>query len=273
MTNPTHLAAWLLPSLVLTIGLPLSLIGTDSHEKPPAHVTITSAAVQAPPAVAAVVDDSVYLRYSAQFQNLHDHVLATMKGWPKGSKELQTVDLNDLASDIAAAVLLEPTTINLETGQPCDPVRDSERCFWPGGWSSDGDKGVLLASIAYYEGSRFSSYVDDGRCNDKTWRKDPANARTMKLGGDCDGSHAWSLWQIHPFKQADPEIFSVCSRELVSSSRFSAARCALEIARKSMSNRGDLSMYSGESPYSHPKADERLDFARKAVSKHPFVAR
>ena len=267
-----HTAALLFP-LLLTVGLPLSLTGTGSHEAPLAHVITTSATLLVQPVTPVVIEDPVYLRYSAQFQNLHDHVLATMRSWSNGSKELQVVDLNDLAADIAAAVLLEPTTITLTDGHPCDVVHGTERCFWPDGWSSNGDKAVLLAAIAYYEGSRFSSYVDDGRCNDKTWRKDPANARTMKLGGACDGGHAWSLWQIHPFTQTDPEAFSVCSRDLVSSSRLGAARCALDIARRSMLERGNLSWYAGESAYSHPKADERLEFARRAVHGHPFVQR
>jgi hypothetical protein len=196
-----------------------------------------------------------------------------MRSWPKGSRELQAVDLNDMATDIATAVLLEPMTI-LATGRSCDKVHGSDRCFWPDGWSSDGDKAVLLAAIAYYEGSRFSAYVDDGRCNDKAWRKDPANARTMKLGGDCDGGHAHSLWQIHAIKavrgSAD-HLEAICGIEHIDG-RFEAARCALEIARRSMSERGNLSWYAGESAYVHPKADERLKFARKAVHEHPFVA-
>ena len=256
--------------LLLTVGVPLAMVGANSRRVPATAPAVFAAAPILPPApapvpIAAATDDPG----TAQYRHLRDHVLGVMRSWPKGSKELPTADLNDIASDVAAAVLSEPETVELATGKSCDMVRDSGRCFWPNGWSSDGDKAVLLASLAYYEGSRFAEYVDASRCTDKEWRK--VHAHAMRIGGECDGGYAHTLWQIHPFRPAPTAtIYPVCDVSDVDTSRFGAARCALEIARKSISGRDNLTLYTGENDYDHPKADERLNFARETIRKHPY---
>ena len=210
-----------------------------------------------------------------QFRHLRDHVLGVMKSWPVGAKALPAADYADVAADIAVAVIAEPATVQTVTGLTCATVRpDSDRCFWGSGLNSDGAKGVLLAAIAYWEGTRFAAYADESLCTDAVWRKSEIGIRYMHIGGDCDGGHAYSLWQIHPIEAKDVKnqhIDGVCDREHVSESRFNAAKCALELARGSMAQRDNLSRYTGESGYIHPKADERLDFARTAIRKYPWV--
>ena len=132
------------------------------------------------------------------------------------------------------------------------------------------DDAVLLAALAYFEGARFAEYVDDGLCNDKAWRKTPEGIRLMHIGGDCDHGHAHSLWQIHPIEDPASPIYGLCSLETISLSRAAAAGCALEIAKRSLRETGSLMNYTGEWAGPHPKADERLKFARDASAQHPF---
>jgi hypothetical protein len=248
--------------LFLLIGVPV--IAFAAITRPKSEVEITAATVHVEPPAPPVEgnalpqpDDSTAIA----FRHLHDHVLNVMTSWPKGSKKLATAPLEEIASDIAAAILIEPSTVEASTGKACSTVHGSDRCFWGEGLNSDEAKGTLMAALGYWEGSRFAAYVDDGLCNNKAWRKTSEGVATMKLGGSCDGGYAHSIWQIHTIEG------SVCSRELVDGSRFGAARCALELARKSIVARGNLSWYTGESAYHHPKADERLEWARKAIKK------
>jgi hypothetical protein len=220
-----------------------------------------------------LTDDPVSLQ-AMQYRHLRDHVLTVMTSWPKGSKELPTADCFDVASDIAAAVIGEPAAVEMVTGKPCSTVRGSDRCFWGSGLDSDGAKSVLLAALAYWEGTRFAAYADESLCTDKAWRASETGRHFMHIGGDCDGGHAWALWQIHPIEAKDVKgshIDGICDVEHVSESRFGAARCALELARESMAQRDNLAQYTGEIGGYHPKADERLDFARVAIKKHPWV--
>jgi hypothetical protein len=70
----------------------------------------------------------------------------------------------------------------------------------------------------------------------------------------------------------DSPLYALCNAAVVDSGRLPAARCALAIAGRSMKSTGDLSNYTGEFWGEHPKADLRLDFATRAVVKHPFTA-
>ena len=251
----------------------------------PRSTEVTAATVQVEPAVVVVQTPAVTppAPLSPKFEHLRDYVLSIMESWPKGSKELPTADLNDVASDIAAAVGIEPTTVEVVTSKACSTVHGSDRCFWGEGLNSDGAKAALLAAIAYYEGSRFADYADRSLCTDKTWRKSAEGTHFMHLGGDCDGGHAFSIWQIHPIEAKSAKgshIDGVCDHESVAPgmfdgvygvNRFGAARCALELARESIAMRSNLAQYTGEIGSYHPKADERLKFARDAIKAHPWV--
>ena len=167
------------------------------------------------------------------------YVLEVMQSWTPAVSKLPAVEYEPVAHDIASAIKTP-------------------------------DDGVLLAALAYWEGARYAAYVDDGRCNDPVWRKSPEGMKMMLGWGDCDGGHAHSLWQIHPIVDAASPLYAICNVDAISV-RAGAAKCALEIAHRSMSSTGNLSGYTGEWAFEHPKADKRLEFAQRAMAKHPFV--
>jgi hypothetical protein len=257
----------------LSVCVPIGMVVVISHtapipvatSEPVAPVVPVTEIEQAPAFIPAPVPSPV----QEEAKHLHDYVLGVMRSWPKGAKDLPVANTDDIASDITNAVLVEPASVELATGKSCYTVsKTSNKCFWHPAWNTDGAKAVLMAAIAYYEGSRFAAYVDTNRCTDRAWRK--TGKHEMLEGGDCDGGAAHSLWQIHPFELSGSKLFPICSKPNVDATRFGAARCALELARQSMVNREDLSTYTGESAYLHPKADERLEWARKALKEHPY---
>ena len=93
----------------------------------------------------------------------------------------------------------------------------------------------------------------------------------MRIGGDCDHKHAHGLWQVHPIDDRSSAMFDLCNTSMVDRSRDDAARCALAIARISLRGYGNLSGYTGEWSFEHPKADERLNFAEKAWKERPYA--
>lgn len=173
------------------------------------------------------------------------YTLDVMRSWTHAVDAMPVVDYEGVASDIAAAVLMDGAHVS---------ARDA----------------VMLAGLAYWEGARYAAYVDDGRCNDRAWRQTAEAVRLMRLGGNCDNGHAHSFWQIHPVMDSSSSIYEACNAEAVDGSRAGAARCALLLARSSMAARGDLSMYTGEFSFEHPKADLRLDFVNRASDRHPY---
>jgi|SRR6516162_5125434 hypothetical protein len=173
---------------------------------------------------------------------LVDRVRTVMVTWEPAPKQLATSDLAEVARDIAEAAL--------------------DR-----GSSNASDDAAVLMALSYWEGARWAAYVDDGRCNDRAWRASPEGIETMRRWGDCDGSRAHSLWQIHPVDDPSAPLGLSCSSRIVDGSRLGAARCALAIAEASMNAYGNLAGYTGEDPYGfHPKADKRLEWARQAAA-------
>ena len=205
----------------------------------------------------------------ARHDRLAAYALEVMSGWAPAAASMPVARSEDVARDIAQAVLLEP-----EGPLPCDlmPSKDGfRRCLWGvEGWNSDHAKVVLLAALAYWEGARYAAYVDEGKCQDGAWRATPEGARLMRMGGDCDHRHAHSLWQIHPVEDRASPVYALCNKDAVDGSRVGAARCALELAGRSLKSVGTLANYTGEFWGEHPKADQRLTFAEKALGKHPF---
>jgi hypothetical protein len=144
--------------------------------------------------------------------------------------------------------------------------------------------GLLLASIASFEGG-FQKFVDDGICN----RRDFIGDRR----GNCDGHHAFSLWQIHvagdgyllledgslgSVYYSPPDVVRshpnvIKGPELIAD-RKTAIRVAQRIARDSLKRYHSLCAYSGEScddDTRHPKAKARLERAVEYYRHHPYV--
>jgi len=167
---------------------------------------------------------------------LVSYLLTVMSDWPPALKAVPAVPYRDVAESIATV-------------------------------THDPDDAVLLAALGYFEGARYAEYVDSGDCNDRAWVKS-AEGRRLSRWGTCDHLIARSLWQIHPQDDPISPTRGLCSTEAIST-RVGAARCALDIARRSLKATGNLSYYTGEWNGPHPKADERLEFARRALKKHP----
>ena len=201
-------------------------------------------------------------------ERLAAYTLGVMNDWPRAL--IPGADYASIAHDIAEASLEKPSS---------DPHADA----------------VLLAALAYWEGARYSDYVDRGACNDESWRRygvdigpshmsrfedgDPrqmvASHRTnlwtaqelMHVGGDCDGSRAHTLWQIWPATDPSSPRYDVCRLDVISTSRRDAAFCALMIGRADPS----LCSYTGEKPsLGCDKAELRFNFTVEALVKHPF---
>ena len=119
---------------------------------------------------------------------------------------------------------------------------------------------LLLASVARFE-SNFADWVDDGRCNDASWRRSVQGQHFVLRTGDCDGGHAFSLWQIHPYAGAS-------GREMIANRRV-AIREAVARLRVSLDAGRGLCGYTGEVG-TCPKANLRLRTALVWEKGHPW---
>ena len=246
---------------------------------------IASAAIARPPPstlptlvpAPSTTEEIARTKATERLDTLAGFTLDVMLGWRHAASALPVIDYAGLSRDIATAVILEPAAFD-DMHAPCKQVGselDPRRCRWASSfWSADNAKATLLAAVGYWEGSRYAEYVDAGQCNDRSWRKTPEGAWLMKLGGDCDGGHAFSLWQIHPIAKPANVLFDLCNARVVAK-RMPAARCALEMLRRSLAADGTLGEYTGESLYGakRPKADERLNFAKDALKAHASFER
>lgn len=208
--------------------------------KPPVElVPVTLVSTQVPPVDIDPLDPSFD-------QATADYLLTAMSDWPPARKEVPSVPYRDVAETIATV-------------------------------TSDPEDAVLLASLGYWEGARYAQYVDELRCNDPAWVRSPEGQRLSKWG-TCDRGptdkvgRAHSFWQIHPVEDRSSPLYAVCNQRVIDSSREDAARCALALAKNSLKETGSLAWYTGEWNGPHPKADVRLEFAKRAMKKHPPVA-
>lgn len=124
--------------------------------------------------------------------------------------------------------------------------------------------GLLVMSVARYE-SRFAQNVDEGKC--KSW--------------ECDGGHAFTLWQIHPAQglKFDGELWQysfdperLTGAKLIADRR-TAARMAMHMMRQSLRRTGNLCIYTGESCEvgKHPKATIRMSSAVTYLKENPYT--
>lgn len=257
-----------LAACVVTVSLALPV-----RANPPVAMTniepVAAASESAPiPALEVPEDPDTKDPYVASLADyLTDDIISH---WTPAVRQVPSVSPLTVAWDVARAVAHEADDPGHCGLMPSDDGR--QRCLWGvPGWNSDHAKAVLLAAVAYWEGARYAQAVNDGSCNDAGWRADPANAPLIHMMGNCDHGRAHSLWQIWPrvgASSASP-INESCSLDAVST-RYGAARCALQLLRMSMMAKGDLTAYTGESGWDVTKATLRLEFARKALKKHPF---
>ena len=257
--------------IVAAITVPAAISMATPQE--PAQAVAATPAIPAPgpaPIVIEPVDEGA-VKAIARHEHLRAYVLDVMNGWTHAVSSMPVADYDDVASDIATAVIAEP-----DDGQHCGlmpSVDGFRRCLWGvPSWDSDHAKATLLAALGYWEGARYAAYVDEYKCQDPVWRASPEGQKLMHLGGDCDHKLARSLFQIHPIEDKESPLYALCNAAAIESGRLPAARCALELAGRSMKSTGNLSNYTGEFWGEHPKADQRSDFAKTALSKHPFMA-
>lgn len=247
-------------TLILTIALNATLLTlcalspmarSDPSLTPPSTLTLhtTHATHEQDP-------ETLRDRHDLEVVRLALHLERVLGSWSPAVREVGTVALPELARDLAAAAL--------DLGSPRFE-----------GDAAGARAGILLGALAYFEGARFARYVDDGSCNDDSWRADPVGRWTMRNWGDCDHGHAYSLFQIHA---GDLYLGDHCplfgSPEHVTGEKLRdrgyAARLALCIAHRSLTASGTLSGYTGEDSRDCPKADARLNFAVDQAEKHPL---
>ena len=238
-------------------------------------VSVT-AAVVTPTEIPQQPEVNVKSEDQIRFEKFENYVLDAMNSAAK--PDSYSASYKDVAHDIATVVL--------------DPQE-------PPIWKNDKMKArtaVLLVSLAYNETS-FHAYVDDGRCNDVKWRSTSEGAKTMKIGGNCDGGHARSMWQLHmsggivivPVNyddeskdvdrrewcysyQCSEDDGKVVDPKQVIENRQDAIRIALHMVRRSIRNHVGLCQFTGESDVC-PKGEVRLQWAEgpKGYSKfHPY---
>lgn len=224
------------PALLLT--LTLCLAGLAVPLTVPVHADSPKpAAVLLDVALPAAVESTAPTQEVPAFDPATvDYLLGVMNDWPPALAAVPSVPYRDIAEDIASV-------------------------------TSDPNDAVLLAALGYFEGARYAQYVDDYSCNDPKWVRSTEGIR-LTHWGTCDHGLAHSIWQIHPQDDRSSPTHGLCSTEAVST-RVGAARCALDMAHRSLAATGNLSYYTGEWGESHPKAAERLEFAKRALKKHP----
>jgi len=252
----------------------LSLLGFSNRSEG-SHATYVAAPVMTVPAIEPAIEIQSPTLSPQEKQNaqhlqdvriLSSYVQDLMLKWVP-AKNMPLHDVSHYAS-----IAYDISTIAL------DP---KEKGVFPGGdqWKN----AVLLATIGDWEG-HYWKHVDDGRCNDKVFRASQSGKDLLGRTGDCDGGHAYSIFQIHPEggialtddglwthlakKPGDPS--SADGADLVSD-RQVAARTALHMLRASLRSNGSLCAYSGER---RPcvKAIKRLEFALLWMRKQPFPA-
>jgi hypothetical protein len=175
--------------------------------------------------------------------NLSTYVLAAILGWTrihgqaKDSSDLAW--LSGIADDISAvSIEVEPLFKNDE---------------------SHSRTALLLASVARFE-SNFAPWVDAGLCNSKEWL---SSSIAIHHGSTCDGGHAFSLWQVHPYSGA--------TGEAMLGDRKVAIREAVSRMRVSLDAGKGLCWYTGEPASGDcPKAELRLRTALVWEKGHPW---
>src|SRR5579871_2044378 len=112
-------------------------------------------------------------------------------------------------------------------------------CHIPHAWPPSQSPPLIHCgwSVLHFSSLHLPSWIDDGKCNEEKWRTD--HPQWIK-GGDCDGGHAWGMWQVHP-----PNEDAAIGHTYVADRKV-GIRAALTIARASLQAHIGLCHYSGE---------------------------
>ncbi len=255
-----------------------ALVGTiasASQQKPSAPIeqVITNIA-SIPPTDVPVQPEAIPNPQDVKVAQLSQYLLDAMNTWAK--PDSYSAPYDSIAHDIAVVAL--------------DPKE-------PPIWKDDVSRvrtATLLLSLAFWEG-KFRAYVDEGRCNDRAWRKTAEGIKLMHMSGSCDNGIARSIWQIHADwggivvvdANYDDGAKELSKREWCYASqcgdddgslvkpegfldRQSAARVALHMARRSIRKNVGLCQYTGEQDNVCPLGVLRYNWAKTYNSKHPF---
>jgi hypothetical protein len=205
-------------------------------------------------------------------QNLVEYVFAAMLAWIPVHNLTQYGETEVEAKARMRSIAEDVVSVALDANEP------------PSFKQADGrvKTALLQVAIASME-TGYQKFVDDGSCNQVGYHADRR--------GDCDGRHAFSMWQIHvagngyilledgtltSAMYASPEIKAshtiIRGPELLAD-RKTAIRVAQRIERDSLHQHHSLCAYSGEScdEDRHPKAKARLDRAMDYYQKHPYT--
>jgi hypothetical protein len=221
---------------------------------------------------ASGASEPTVVRKHVPFHRLPDDVMATDAPPNPNVEELAGVLTRAIASWPPAVI---PHVSNAEVAHSVAEatywMEAEDSCPIPmnrGAWrmtDSPGSRGLLALALAYFEGARFAEYVDDQRCNNPVMRQTPEVRELMRIGGPCDGGRAYTFWQMHidgMLLSYDPKGVTALKLQ----DRAYAASIGLKMACRSLASSGSLVNYTGESRYWHPKADERLQFAQRAIA-------
>jgi hypothetical protein len=197
------------------------------------------------------------------------YIAAAMLSWSPAREHVP-----DLPADTEARYALI-------AGDIAAVAEDEREAPLPVGDRSRAQSALVLASVAFFE-SRFWTWVDDGSCNSRTWR-----AAHHADAAVCDGSHAFSMWQIHTEAQAGfdgialdesgwhHDAEGLRGRDLINDRR-AAARVALHMLRQSLTagHGGGMCGYTGESQMTGcVKGKARLELALRYRREHTDAAR
>ena len=168
---------------------------------------------------------------------------------------------------LAAYLVLVLTTVapHVGSGRRESIARDIASVAFaePRAFEDDADghrTALLLVSLAHHE-TFWATWADDGSCNDPAWR---AEHPLLLRSGDCDGGHAWSMWQVHVLNDA-VELGRALVRD-----RRAAIRAALAVARASLQSGRGLCGYLGEAYPKCPRAQVRWDSVIAWQAQFPY---
>lgn len=187
---------------------------------------------------------------------MYEYVLVAMREWAPSNTIVETHSQQHFS-----AFAKDLVTVALDPGEPSLFSNDAYKA----------KSAVLLATIAYFEG-HFWDYVDDGRCN-----HDPDNK--LLVNGHCDHNKAFSLWQLHVDNGVVITEDGLWAWNLqgngikgddIINDRKLAAKLAMHMLRSSLKYTHSLCEYTGERKPNCVKAKQRMDFAVKYSTKHPF---
>lgn len=264
---------------VLCIGFQQVESHTAALDSAPVQLQLTSIEVPTVPSVTKEMEleSARLMQRQEHHDKLKQYVFNAMTEWApaKDMPDQDTSNFDGIAEDI--------TTVVLDDSEPALWVDDT----------SKGETATMVATIGLWEG-HYWRYVDDGRCNSKSWRESHAGKHLTGPRATCDGGHAYSIFQIHPdrggvvlttreietaegpkvvgdgytYHFMAPDEPYITGRDLIQD-RTKAVRVALHMLRKAVQLHNNLCAYTGESGEC-PKGKERLDWAMKYWKKHPF---